>query len=276
MASRRKWRFLETPPESAFLNMALDEAILRACAHGKASPTVRFYRWRSPSLSIGYAQPLARTVEVERCAAEGIPIVRRPTGGRAVLHDQELTYGVVWPADGDVLPRDLLGSYKAIGRALLRGLRELGVRGQMAPPEARPRHRGGRSMACFMTSSAYEIVAEGKKVIGSAQRRERDAALQQGSILLEADVERLFSLLRTGSQAERLRWVEGGMSAIGSLNELVGRALSYEEVRDAFRTAFQAELGGEWVEEGLSEEEEATSQWLVTERYGTAEWTNRR
>jgi lipoate-protein ligase A len=276
MSSGGVWRFLESPPQGAFLNMALDDAIHTACAQGMVPPTVRFYRWSCPAISIGYAQPLARSVDVERCADQGVQIVRRPTGGRAILHDEELTYSVVWPTEDNLLPRDLPGSYRTIGRALLRGLEALGVQGQMALPPRRGRKRGSGSAACFLTSAACEILAEGKKVVGSAQRRGRDAVLQQGSILIEADVERLFSLLCARSREEREQLAAEGASAIGSLSGLVSRKLSYAEVREAFRAGFEAELGGSWHSGRLSAEEETIAERLVAERYGTEEWMRRR
>ncbi len=274
--SRGFWRFLESPPQDAYRNMALDEAIHIACSRGVAPPTVRFYCWSSPAISIGYAQRLSRSVDVERCAEQGVTIVRRPTGGRAILHENELTYSVVWTAACGQVPQDLLGSYRMIGRALLKGLGALGIRAEMAPPASGERRRGSRSAACFLTSTAYEILVDGKKVVGSAQRRDRDAVLQQGSILITVDVKRLFSLLRPPSPEEWGRHVDEVSSVIGSLSGLVGEDLSFDGVRDAFREGFAAELAGGWYPGELSPYERGIAERLVVERYATREWTNRR
>src|SRR6202022_3122798 len=161
------WRLLVDAPAGGAWNMAVDEVLLDGVAAGAAGPTLRFYGWRPACLSLGYFQPFD-VVDLDACRALGIDIVRRPTGGRAILHDRELTYSVALPAsvlgsDGGVLP-----SYYRLSLALQEGLRLLGVPATLAPESAAggsPEH----GPACFDRPSAHEILVEGRKLVGGAQ-----------------------------------------------------------------------------------------------------------
>src|SRR5256714_4150073 len=175
------WRLLLDSPAAGAWNMAVDEVLLEGVVAGTAPPTLRFYGWTPPCLSLGYFQPFD-AVNLDGCRALGVDVVRRPTGGRAILHDRELTYSVVLPAstlghDGGVLP-----SYRRLSLALQDGLRRLGVPATLAPESA------GRSAAhgavCFDRPSAPEILLHGRKLVGSAQMRRGGGPLQPGSILI--------------------------------------------------------------------------------------------
>src|SRR5216684_7091332 len=188
------WRLLTDPPATGAWNMAVDEALLDGVAAGIAPPTLRFYQWAPPCLSLGYFQPFD-VVDVAGCAALGVDVVRRPTGGRAILHDRELTYSMALPAsvlghDGGVLP-----SYYRLSLALQDGLQRLGVGSTLAPESA-----GGGSPVhgpvCFDRPSAYEILLQGRKLVGSAQMRRGGGILQHGSILIEPRIDRLRACLR--------------------------------------------------------------------------------
>lgn len=173
---------VETPPADGFFNMALDEALMESVREGGA-PILRFYRWSPACLSLGRNQPARDVYDRAALKRLGIDVVRRPTGGRAVLHARELTYSVVAPAEWGGGPRE---SYRRINRALAAGLRRLGVpasiqgdSGARAPvPSAEP---------CFRAPVEGEVVAAGRKLIGSAQVREGRVMLQHGSLLLHDD-----------------------------------------------------------------------------------------
>src|SRR5437763_12102382 len=207
------WRLLLDPPAEGAWNMAVDEVLLDGIAAGSAPPTLRFYTWTPACLSLGYFQPFS-VVNVEGCRGLGIDIVRRPTGGRAILHDRELTYSVALPAsvlghDGGVLP-----SYYRLSLALQEGLRRLGVPATLAPESA------GSSAAhgpvCFDRPSAHEILLQGRKLVGSAQMRRGGGLLQHGSILIEPRIDKLLACLHR-TDGEGSRGLEEGVAGLGEL-----------------------------------------------------------
>ncbi len=177
-----------SPPRDAATNMALDEAMLRTAAD-TGEVLVRLYEWETPSLSFGRNQRCSGVYGVERCAAMTVPTVRRPTGGRALLHGREVTYCVAAPTG---LAPTLRGGYEAINTLLLDALQRLGVAATRALPAGRTRAPG--LAPCFESPSAGELVLDGRKLVGSAQHREADAFLQHGSILLDDDQGLLQSL----------------------------------------------------------------------------------
>lgn len=123
----QEWRVIEDGPQDGESNMAIDRAILTSCASGKTLPTLRLYSWERPTLTVGYAQDFAKEIDVNRCRKLGIQIVRRPTGGRALLHNHEVTYSFTVPIPHSKFPPSLIGAYKVVARALLEGLKEIGV-----------------------------------------------------------------------------------------------------------------------------------------------------
>jgi lipoate-protein ligase A len=209
------WRLVLDGPRPAAENMALDEALLeRAQTAGDA--VLRIYGWSSPSLSLGRNQPARGRYALDRAAALGVSFVRRPTGGRAVLHFREVTYSVT-------APRGALGSlgesYARINRLLVGGLRRLGVPAEVAAPEVASPPPG--IAPCFETPVAGEIVAAGRKLVGSAQLRDRGAILQHGSILVEDDQMLASDLLCVPVAPP---------PAPATLSALLGRVPDYREV----------------------------------------------
>src|SRR5207249_80791 len=194
----RNWRLLVTEPTDGATNMAIDEAVWRGRRAGASPPTIRFFAWAPPTVSLGYGQPLDGHVDTVACRRLGVGLVRRPTGGSAIYHDgpeRELTYSVVAAAD-DIGggARDLLHSYQWIGRALVAGLRALG-----APVEMVGVARGDEPTPafCFARTGSCEIELGGRKVVGSAQRRYGATFLQHGSILLGIDLPCVGSVFPT-------------------------------------------------------------------------------
>jgi lipoate-protein ligase A len=217
------WRLLIDGDASGPWNMGVDDALLVSAARDAAA-TLRFYTWRGAWLSVGYAQAVG---EARRAACEeaGVGIVRRLTGGRAVLHGGDLTYAVAAPAE--LLPTGLRASYGLVSSALCETLRVLGV-----PAERQPEARvGGPAFDCFAQPAAEEICAGGRKLVGSAQRRAGRAVLQHGSIRVDPDPE------WAGRAAGSAR---GGAT---SLREL-GVTHSLEELRRACAEALRRALGG--------------------------------
>ncbi len=182
-----RWRLVGDGARTGASNMALDAGLLDGVASGTAPPTVRFYGWSPPCLSLGRHQP-AGAVDLRFCRREGIDVVRRPTGGRAVLHHLEVTYAVVAPVDGTVLPAAVQGAYRRIAGALVDGLRVLGVEAELAGESGNgPLPRPTEAIPCFRIPAGGEIVVRGRKLVGSAVRIRGGAVLQHGSILLDWD-----------------------------------------------------------------------------------------
>lgn len=274
-----KWRYLVTEAMSPEMNMAVDESILQLHAEGKVPPTVRFYTWSPATLSIGYFQKALKEINLEEVHKHGLGFVRRPTGGRAVLHDKELTYSVIVSEQHPKMPSSVTEAYKIISMGLLHGFQNLGLRAEMvslASEEEKEKYSSPGSSACFDSPSWYELVVEGKKVAGSAQTRQKGVILQHGSILLDMDVELLFSLLNFSSDRLKQRMMESFRQKAVTINEVSSRPISLQEAMDAFGRGFASGLDVELVPGELTEEEQALAKELAQTRYGTEEWNLRR
>ncbi|MGQ9778292.1 MAG: lipoate--protein ligase family protein [Bacillota bacterium] len=252
----RPWRLLPLSPGGPARNMAVDLAIFHAYRQGLVPPTLRFYTWEPPAVSCGRFQDLTE-IDLAACARLGYRVVRRPTGGRAVLHEGDLTYAVVVGAR-DGLPPGVLPSYLFLSGGLLAGLRRLGLVAELAGPAK----SGPRSPACFASPSWYELVVAGRKVAGSAQRREGGDVLQHGSIALTFSPARLAEILRAprggGDQVARLARAAAGLSSFLS-------GITAARVAAALREGFAEALGVELVEGRLSEAEEETAALLMAD-----------
>ncbi|CAI2717819.1 lipoate--protein ligase family protein [Nitrospina watsonii] len=252
-----EWRYIEDDRQDGAVNMAVDEALLRTCEQDASFvPTLRLYGWRRPTLSIGYSQPVEKEIDLERCRERQVDWVRRPTGGRALLHMEELTYSMVAPVTHPLFCGGLKATYAAISRALLRGLHELGI------AEAhinREKLRGGthdRSPACFAALNHCEITVHDRKLIGSAQRRTQRAFLQHGSVLIATDHDLFHSLLiyrNREAGSEPLEWLK---TSTITLNDLSGSRMEFESVRTALHRGMTAHFGGNWQTAGLTAAEQ--------------------
>lgn len=246
--------------------MAIDEAILHALADGMGCPTLRFYQWYPPCLSLGYNQPCS-DVDIEACARLGYTWVRRPTGGRAILHCDELTYSVIAPENEPRVQGGITESYRRLSQGLLAGLRILGA--DVFQPQEEKVLNAQQGAACFDTPSNYEITVEGKKLIGSAQVRRRGQVLQHGALPLYGDLDRIFACLRSSAGCRSLR------DRAITLEQALGRAVSFEEVAQALAQGFSQALNLDLVENTLSEYELRLAEQLYHTRYTTDEWNCR-
>jgi lipoate-protein ligase A len=264
MADDSPWRLLCHGPGDGAWNMAVDEAMTGAVGRGESPPTLRLYAWQRPTLSLGCLQPAAADIDLAACHRLAIPLVRRPTGGRAVLHHQELTYSVALPlaAWGDV--RTVRDRFRAIAGALMAGLGHLGVETHLATPDARA--DGGPAMrgACFLVRCMPAILSGGRKLVGSAERRWERAVLQHGSLLLGFDAA-LHHQVFPGWQApeQQVTW----------LGALLGRVPPFAELAMALCHGFSDALGAHCAPGALAPAEAEAATALVAARYGTAAWT---
>jgi lipoate-protein ligase A len=257
------WRLLVTEPADGATNMAIDEALWRGRREGTSSPTVRFFAWEPPTVSLGYGQPVSRDVDLEACRRLGVGLVRRPTGGSAIYHDgpeRELTYCVTAGTDDLGTSADLLETYHWIARALVRGLRTLGAQAEIVAVA----DGGGPIPAfCFARSGSYEIEIGGRKLVGSAQRRHGRHLLQHGSVLLGVDPPRLRALFPTTPDP---------LATLTTLEAALGHRPKFDDVATALAAAFEAEHGLRLVPGGLTPEEATRVETLAREKYATDAW----
>jgi lipoyl(octanoyl) transferase len=230
------WRLIRGGSYDPYFNMAFDEA--RFLLAGQEEPSLRFFYWFRPSITIGYLQKKG----IEGLYSLGIPVVRRPTGGRAVYHDREVTYSIVLPPKDPILKNTTVGIYAVFASAFLKALKDLGLQAEMSSKPSSI--EGASKLLCFGSVSQCEVTIQGKKVIGSAQRRAECGFIQQGSILLD------------GRQSP-LEEIEGRTdSTYAGLCEWIEYKEGFEKaIEDAIIRGFEEELGIEWVESKGSEKE---------------------
>lgn len=263
------WRLLITPPLPGSTNMAIDQALLDLYP-ATQQPTLRLYQWSPACLSLGLAQRLERDVDRAACAARGIDIVRRPTGGRAILHDQELTYALVVGSDSPtVVSGSILHSYRTISQAVCFGLQRLGLQPELAP---RPERHAAKSAACFDLAGDYEITIDGRKLVGSAQARQQGVVLQHGSLLFHADVAALAAVLRLPPALKAAVLAQ----RLIALDEVLGVAPTFEAVSEAMIAGFAESWQLDFVQGNLTPAEQERVAELVRTKFGNATWTERR
>jgi lipoyl(octanoyl) transferase len=255
------WRLLLDAPADGGWNMAVDEVLLDGVAAGDAPPTLRFYGWSPPCLSLGYFQSF-EVVDPQGCQARGVEVVRRPTGGRAILHDRELTYAIALP-DTTLGGDGVVPSYHRLSLALQDGLRRLRVPATSAPATTPAGRADGP--VCFDRPSAHEILLDGRKLVGSAQVRRRGGVLQHGSIVIEPRAANLAACLRLADGYEGIEGRMAGLAEVGVSDPgQVARALA-----DAFAAGFGVSL----VEGSLRPAERAAARSLALAKYRSRAWT---
>lgn len=266
MTADDSWRLIESGPCGAAYNMALDEAVATFVRKRGLPPTLRLYGWESPSISLGCFQR-SSDVDIGYCSSNGLRIVRRPTGGRAILHGDELTYSLSSKTDEGSFSGGLLDSYKKIGSAFNLAFRKIGL----AADSKRRREKGSiltGSPLCFQSSSFGEILIDNKKVVGSAQRRWEDGLLQQGSIPYlynEEQLSNVFGIKKTAALRERT----------AGLKELRPE-LDDAGLRKAIEGAFEETFGIRFLLSQPSQEELSLARQLEQQKYLQPDWNFRR
>lgn len=268
------WRLLLTDPTDGPMNMAVDQAIMEAVAAGRVPPTLRFFAWEPPCLSLGYTQPVSE-VDRARLAARGWDLVRRMTGGRAILHTDELTYSVALTADNPIVTADIVESYRRLSGALLAGLQRLGVN-----PQADKRtdgHSGpSTGPVCFEVPSHYEITIDGKKLIGSAQVRKFGAVLQHGSLPLGGDITRICDALVYDDDYRREVVRERVRRRAATLEDALHTVIPWERAARTMAGSFADTFNLEFdTTTGLTPDEQARAAELREEQYASESWNAR-
>ncbi len=255
-------------------NMAVDMAVADAVADGSQPPTLRLYGWKPFSLSLGYGQR-AREADLPALNRHGWALVRRPTGGKAILHGDELTYSLCLPLNHELASGDVVESYRRISAGLLRGLEQIGL-------SASAKHQGAgfrqseAGPVCFDVPSHYEIVADGRKIIGSAQMRRKGVILQHGTLPLGGDVARICDVLVFDSEDERERQRRSVRRRALTLSQLLGRTPEWSDVAAAIVVGFAREFELELLPGTLSEQELKRVNELKSEQFANPNWTHKR
>jgi len=268
----QEWRLITTGYLSGAMNMAIDEAIMQLAADETVPPTLRFYGWEPACLSLGYAQKAAE-VEWDICNERGVDVVRRATGGRAILHDQEVTYSIVAQENDPHVSGTILESYLKISQGLLLGLQNLGIAAEIVSHKDLDRLG---TAACFDSPSFYEMVVGGRKAVGSAQTRKNGVLLQHGSIIRNLDEEMLFAVLAFPNAEVRKRMKQAFKRKACSLEEVVDRVLTDAEIIEAAEAGFTEAFEVKLVKDELTPAELALAKELVQAKYGTEDWNRKR
>jgi lipoate-protein ligase A len=241
-----KIRTLETGYNSGPWNMALDEVLMNCinCRHNV--PILRIYGWQPPTVSIGYFQSMDEEVDIKRCRQMGIDVVRRITGGGAVLHESELTYSFVT----NVYSKNIMESYNLICEPIVMCINKLGFNAKFAP--------------------LNDIIVNGKKVSGNAQTRKKDTLLQHGTILLNVNVEKMFSVLKVPSEKVKDKMIEDVKGRVMGLNK------TFEQVAYNLKESFSEKFGAEIIVDSLTIKEEESTKKLAKEKYTSDQWNRKK
>lgn len=255
-------------------NMAVDTAIMAAVAGGDQPPTLRLYGWDPFCLSLGYGQR-SRDVDFDALASRGWDLVRRPTGGKAILHGDELTYSLSLPLNHPLAGADIVESYRRISAGLLRALEILRLTAD-APRQGERGRDANPGPVCFEMPSHYEISVGGRKLIGSAQLRRKGALLQHGTLPLDGDLARICDGLRFESEASRNLRKRNVRERALTLAEAAGKPLTWAEAASAIERGFASAFGLEIKSGQLTPAESNQVEQLLAERFANPAWTRKR
>jgi len=264
-----EWAYIDTGHLSAAVNMAFDECLLNWHSQGDIPPTLRFYGWRKPTLSIGYFQR-AKTINFDAVKKYDCEFVRRLTGGSAVLHDDELTYSLVISERDPGIPKSVTKAYYVLSQGILEGYRNLGVPAEFAIPEREIEQE--RSAICFEKPSFYEMVVDGKKICGNAQTRKSGVLMQHGSLPMSLNTDILFDLFAFSSDEMRKRRKEKFAAKATSIKDVINKTLSYETMVAAFKKGFETGLGIHLTPLTLTDDQWEEIHKLAQRKYATDTW----
>lgn len=250
------WRLLKTEDKAGAVNMAIDKAVLVSNSNKKVPPTVRFYTWKPPTISIGYFQSLEEEIDLNNCKEFGVDYVRRITGGGAVFHEEELTYSIIIPESHPQIPKNIMESYGRICGAVIKGLKNLGIESEYKP--------------------INDIITSGKKISGNAQTRKMKTVLQHGTVLTDVDVDKMFSLLKVPNEKIKDKLIADVKERVTSIKHVLGREIPFDDVAKAMKKGFEEEFNVELVEGTLTDEEIDLAKKFEKECFSARDWNHRR
>ncbi len=253
-----EFRLINTGFNTPAMNMAIDEALLTS-----KLPVLRFYRWKPAGLSLGYFQDI-KDINIDFCKKNNIDIVRRVTGGKTVLHDKELTYSFV--ISEKLMPKSIIESYKIISKGILLALKGLGINASM---KEEINKKNQKTPVCFNEPSYYEIIANNKKIVGSAQTRKQGKLLQHGAVLMDMDIEKYvncFNLKNVNDEIEKSK------NRVTSINNELKNKITYEDVAKAMENGFKENFKADFIKDKLTEEELKLAKELENDKYSKDNW----
>jgi lipoate-protein ligase A len=253
---REKWRLLKTGYKNAFTNMAIDYAVLVANSKNFVPPTVRFYGWEPSAISIGYFQSLEDEINLKKCDELNVDYVRRITGGGAVFHENELTYSIVISESHSSITKNILESYGRICGAIINGLIKLGIESTYVP--------------------INDIVSNGKKISGNAQTRKIHTLLQHGTILIDVNVEKMFSVLNVPNEKIKDKLISNVKERVTSIKHILGENIPFHKIENSMKLGFEEEFNIELVEGELTREEIDLTKKFESEYFSNNNWNYKR
>jgi lipoate-protein ligase A len=251
-----KWRLLLTGASTAATNMSIDRAVLVANSEGLVPPTVRFYEWKPPAISIGYFQGLEEEVDLVNCKKLGVDYVRRITGGGAVFHEHELTYSIVISESHPEIPKNIMDSYGRICGAIIKGLKNLNIESQYKP--------------------INDILTNGKKISGNAQTRKMKTVLQHGTVLMDVDVEKMFSILKVPNEKIKDKLIADVKDRVTSIKHVINEEISFAKVAESMKNGFEEEFNVELELGVLTDTERDLTKKFEKEYFSNKNWNNKR
>jgi len=247
----------------AFTNMAIDESLLL----NSKIPVLRVYSWSLKAVSVGYNQKVMEEINADYCKKNNIEIVRRITGGKAVFHDKEITYNFIVPEKSGLLSNNINESYKEIANALVATFKKIGIEAEVKKvPEKIA------TSICFNSSNWYELLVNGRKISGSAQRRMEGKVLQHGSLLMDFDYNKNNSIFNSDNSFDN---IENLKNRITSLKNELNKIIEYNELSSALKNGFKENFNFEMIDDSLTDEEVILAEKLKKEKYSTDVWNLR-
>lgn len=268
------WRVVRSQPASGAWNMAVDEAIMESVQSGKSLPTLRLFAWSPPCISLGRAQPYSDINSIQLTGL-GWGVVRRITGGRAILHTDELTYSVIGPDNEPRLTGGILESYRRLAHALLIALEVLGLQAKVYPNKKWTQENNDQKPICFEVPSNYEITYKGKKLIGSAQARRKNVVLQHGTLPLVGDLTRIIKVLNYSDSASRDDAKERLLTRATTVENVLNINIPWDQAASTFIDAFNKILNITFVKSTLTADELSRIDVLIKKKYAHPDWTER-
>ena len=268
-----EWRLIKNTPAKGAWNMAVDEAILNAVSKHLQKPTLRLYSWNPYCLSLGHAQPIS-DINLILLKYYGWGLVRRPTGGRAILHADELTYSICAPLEDPHVSGSILESYRKLSSALMKALQILGIHA-ISEPKHKHTLKLKNDPVCFEAPSDYEIMCNGKKIIGSAQARKNNSVLQHGAIPIFGDITRIINVLNFPDDDAKTNASQNLKERAGTLEYFLNKKLSWDNVAQAVLDGFQSKLKINFILQNLSDYEHQLANDFVINKYDNDKWTKR-
>ena len=248
------WRFINTGFQDAYTNMAIDEVISQKSVLRDKKPVLRVYGWKPFAISLGYNQN-ENEIDIEKCKKDNIDIVRRPTGGRAVFHAEEVTYSFSIPRSLPIFKKDTLSIYNLISQGLVEGLKSIGIAAELESKESKNFSKSESNIPCFSSSAKYEISYKGRKLVGSAQRRFENSILQHGSILVSVEHLKLGEYIIKLNEVEYESFTRQLYKKTISISQIMTTPLNYDKIIWGIKNGFQKKFNIHFLEGQLTPHE---------------------